>query len=73
MSPEMADIAIGEFLNRIRERLEQAAGIAKAAEACAEAGNPETGIEVVLGVEQLIYETTTLLNGASLINRRAKS
>ena len=73
MSPEMADIAIGEFLNGIRERLEQAAGIAKAAEACVEAGDPEKGIEVVLDVEQLIYETTTLLNGASLINRRAKS
>ena len=40
---------------------------------CAEAGNPEKGVEVVLDVEQLIYEATTLLNGASLINRCAKS
>jgi anthranilate phosphoribosyltransferase len=43
MSPEMAEIAIGEFLKAVRERLEQAASIAKAAEACAEAGNPEKG------------------------------
>ena len=30
-------------------------------------------VEIVLDVEQLIYEATTLLNGASLINRCAKS
>jgi hypothetical protein len=69
MSPEMAEIAIGEFLKCIRERLEEAAKIAKAAEACAQAGNPAKGVEVVLDAEQLIYEATTLLNGASLINR----
>jgi hypothetical protein len=40
---------------------------------CAQAGNPEKGVEIVLDVEQLIYEATTLLNGASLINRCAKS
>jgi hypothetical protein len=72
MSPEMADIAIPTFLKCIRERLEQATGIAKAAEACAEAGNPEKSVEIVLDVEQL-YEATTLFNGASLINRCAKS
>ena len=73
MSPEMADVAIPIFLKCIRERLEEASSIAKAAEACAQAGNPEKGVEVVLDVEQLIYEATTLLNGASLINRCAKA
>ncbi len=73
MSRETADIAIPTFLKCIRERLEQASSIAKAAEACALAGNPEKGVEVVLEVEQLIYEATTLLNGASLINRCAKA
>ncbi len=38
MSPEMADIAIATFLKCIRERLEEASSIAKAAEACAQAG-----------------------------------
>ena len=51
----------------------RATGIAKVAEACAEAGNPEKGVEIVLDVEQRIYQTTTLLNAASLINRCAKS
>ena len=73
MSPEMADIAIPTFLKCIRERLEEATGIAKAAEACAQAGNLEKGVEIMLDVEMLIYEASTLLNGASLINRCAKS
>jgi hypothetical protein len=73
MTPDMAKIAIPTFLKGIRERLEQATGIAKAAEACAEAGNPEKGVEIVLDVEELIHEASTLINGASLINRCAKS
>jgi hypothetical protein len=69
MSPEMAEIAIGEFLKAIRGRLEQAASIAKAAEACAEAGNPEKGVGVVLDVEQLIYEATSRLLKLSRLHR----
>ena len=73
MEPQTIEITIKAYLTEMRSRLEKAAGIAKAAEACAEAGNPEKGVEVVLDVEQLIYEATTLLNGASLINRCAKA
>jgi hypothetical protein len=69
MSVDAKKVAIGEFLEGIRERLDQAASIARAAEACAEAGNPGKGVEVALDVEQLLYEASTLLNGASLINR----
>jgi len=69
MSVDAKKVAISEFLTGIRERLNQAAGIAPAAEACAEAGNPGKGVEVILDVEQLLYEATTLLNAASLINR----
>jgi hypothetical protein len=57
----------------IRQRLDQAACIAKAAEACAEAGNIEKAIEIALDVEQLIYGVSTLLNAASLMNRIYKS
>jgi hypothetical protein len=46
---------------------------ARAAEACANAGNIEKAIQIVLDVEQGIYEVTTLLNGASLIIRIAKN
>ncbi len=33
------------------------------------AGFHEKGLEVALDMEQLLYEATTLLNAASLINR----
>jgi hypothetical protein len=53
--------------------LEGAAAIAEAANACAEAGNPEKAIEIALDFEQLIYEAETLLNAVSLLNRITKA
>lgn len=59
-------------LTEMRERLEQVAGIAKAAEACGTAGNIGTAIEIVLDIEQPLYEVITFLNAASLIRRMHK-
>lgn len=73
MDTATVDIAIKSFLKQMRERLEEAALIAKAADACAEAGNVEKGIEVALDVEQLIHEVSTFLNAASMINRIGKT
>ena len=67
MTPETADSAITEFLLQASHRLEQAVQIAKAAEACAEAGNPAKAVEIVMDVEDLMFRTTTLLNGASVL------
>ena len=53
----------------MRERLDQAAGLWQAAEACAKAGNIGKAIEIALDIEQLTYEVNTLLNAASLMNR----
>jgi hypothetical protein len=58
-----------QYLREMRVRLDQVAGIAKAAEACADAGNIPKAIEIALDVEQPIYEVTTFLNAASLMNR----
>jgi hypothetical protein len=60
------------YLAEIRQRLDEAASIAKAAQACADAGNTKEGIAIALDVEQLVYEVNTLLNAASLINRISK-
>ena len=60
---------IKTYLTEIRSRLDKAAGIGRAADACAGAGFHEKGLEVALDMEQLLYEATTLLNAASLINR----
>ena len=57
----------------IRSRLDEAATVAKAVEACADAGNVTKAVEIALDVDQTLYEVTTLLNAASLINRISKT
>jgi hypothetical protein len=69
MDVQTIEITIKVYLQEIRIRLDKAVSIAKAAEACSNAGNVEKGIEIALDVEQLIYEASTLLNAASLVNR----
>jgi hypothetical protein len=73
MDTHTAQIAIQAYLAEIRRRLDEAAGIAKAAQACADAGNIDKGVEIALDVEQLAYEVNTILNAASLINRISKT
>ena len=66
---QLVEATIKTYLTAIRSRLDKAAGIGRAADACAGAGFHEKGLEVALDMEQLLYEATTLLNAASLINR----
>ena len=66
------DPAIKACLAEIRQRLDEAARIAKAADVCAQAGSPDEAVTVALDIEQLCYEATRLLDAASLINRLAK-
>ena len=72
MEAHIAETAIKTFLTEIRTRLDKAAGIGRAADACAGAGFDEKGLEVALDVKPLLYEATTLLNAASLVNRIAQ-
>jgi hypothetical protein len=67
------ETTIKVYLSQMRVRLDEAASIAKAAEACADTGNIQKGIEIALDVEQLLYEVNTFLNAASLIHRLGKS
>ena len=73
LPPETTETTIRVYLSQMRARLDEAARIAKAAEACADAGNFSKGIEIALDVEHLLYEVNTFLNAASLINRLGKS
>jgi phage-related minor tail protein len=66
------EVTMKAYLTEIRNRLDKAAGIGRAADACAGAGFHEKGLEVALDIEQVLYEATTLLNAASLINRIAR-
>ena len=73
MDPATLEITIKGHLKEMRERLDHAANIARAAQTCADTGNVEKGVEIALDVEQLIYEVNTFLNAASLINRINKT
>ena len=73
ITPEIAEAAVREFLNSIRERLDRAAASARAAVTCGEAGNIEKAVEIVLDVEPLIHEVNTYIDAASLIRRDCKN
>jgi hypothetical protein len=73
MDPATLETTLKAHISEMRDRLEEAAGIAKAANACAEAGNISKAIEIALDVEQLIYEVNTFLNAASLMHRIGRS
>jgi hypothetical protein len=61
--------AITIVLTEIHSKLNEAARIAKAAEACALAGSVAEGVTVSMDIEQLIYEAGRLQDAASLLNR----
>ena len=69
MDAHLVETTTKVYLTEIRNRLDKAAGIGRAADACAGAGFHEKGLDVALDVEQLLYEASALLNAASLINR----
>jgi hypothetical protein len=72
MHAQLVEPTIKVYLTEFRMRLDKAAGIGRAADACAGAGFHEKGLEVALDMQQLLYEATTLLNAASLVNRIAQ-
>jgi hypothetical protein len=61
--------AIKILLSEIHSKLNEAARIAKAAEASALAGSVAEGVTVSMDIEQLIYEAGHLEDAASLLNR----
>jgi hypothetical protein len=73
MTPEIANVVITDFLKEMSQKLNEAVQVAKAAEACADAGNPQKAVEIIMDVEQLMFDTNTLLNGASLLKLRFQS
>jgi len=63
---------IRSVLTEIHSKLNEAARIAKAAEACALAGSVVEGVTVSMDIEQLIYEVGRLQDAASLLNRLSR-
>ena len=69
MDAKTLEITIKSYLKEMRGRMDEAAGIARAAEACAETGNMQKAIEIALDLEQILYEVNTFLNAASMMLR----
>ena len=44
MTPEIADTVVTDFLKTLSQKLDEAVQVAKAAEACANAGNPRKAV-----------------------------
>src|SRR6266403_539006 len=72
MDRTATDQTIKVLLSEIHRRLDDAARIAKAAEACALAGSVAEGVGVSMDIEQLIYEAGRLQDAASLLNRLSR-
>lgn len=64
---------IVEATLKMRERLDRAASIARAAETCADVSNIEKAIEITFDVSHQNYEVNTLLNASGMINRISKT
>jgi hypothetical protein len=64
--------AITMILTEIHSRLDDAARIAKAAEACALSGSVADGVVVSMDIEQIIYEAGRLQDATSLLNRLSR-
>ncbi len=64
--------AVVACLDEMHSRLSDAARIAKAAQACAQAGSLSEAVTVSMDIEQLIYEAGRLHDAASLLNRLAQ-
>ena len=69
MDRTATDQTVKVLLSEIHRRLDDAARIAKAAEACALAGSVAEGVSVSMDIEQLIYEAGRLQDAASLLRR----
>ena len=72
MDAHLIEATIKVHLTEIRNRVDKAEGIGRAADACAGGGFYEKGLEVALDIEQLLDEASALLYAASLINRMAR-
>jgi hypothetical protein len=64
--------AIRILRSEIHSKLNEAARIEKAAEACALAGSITEAVTVSMDIEQLIYEAGRLQDAASLLNRLSR-
>jgi hypothetical protein len=69
MTKPLFNDAVVACLDEVHVRLSEAARIAKAAQACAQAGSHSEAVTISMDIEQLLYEAGRLQDAASLLNR----
>jgi len=69
MAKPVFNDAVVACLDEMHTRLAEAARIAKAAQACAQAGSLSEVVKISMDIEQLIYEAGRLHDATSLLNR----
>jgi hypothetical protein len=67
MDRTAADAVTKAFLGNIHRKLQEAASIAKAAEVCAENGNVQTAVKIVMDIEDPTHQANRMLSAALLI------
>jgi hypothetical protein len=68
MDRAAADAVTKALLTNIHRKLQEAASIAKAAEACAVSGNVQSAVKLVMDIEDPTYQANRMLNAALLIS-----
>jgi coenzyme F420-reducing hydrogenase gamma subunit len=68
MDRAAADAVTKALLTNIHRKLQEAANIAKAAEACAVSGNVQSAVRMVMDIEETTYQANRMLNAALLIS-----
>jgi hypothetical protein len=63
-----ADAVTKALLTTIHRKLQEAASIAKAAEASAASGNVQSAVKMVMDIEEPTYQANRMLNAALLIS-----
>ena len=67
MDRTAADAVTKALLGKIHRKLQEAASIAKAAEVCAESGNVQTAVKMVMDIEDPTHQANRMLSAALLI------
>ena len=69
MDAAAAEATICALITDVRSRLDEAAGIAKAAESCAESGNVVYAVQILMDFEGLAHDAQDLFKAALTIRR----
>ena len=68
MDRASADAVTKALLTNIHRKLQEAASIAKAAEACAASGNVQSAVRMVMDIEEPTYQANRMLNAALVMS-----